>query len=282
MDMDMNLSELYAAIHLQEEIIQKLEQPERKEALAQFEPYLERMGRCETAKDAYRSLDACLTEDPDHLQMLLCQLECARRCFDRYQEKGIPADIFTDTMGCFSRFIGECGRRNGRLFWDRGWWVWRQVSMSLFRIGALEYEFITYEEKPAISIHIPSDADFSPESVDLSLAQAGRFFAGYDPEYPRDTWICDSWLLSPALTPLLPEGSHILSFQRRFRILTENCDARDYLEWLYAVPSDTPVEELPERTGLQRSVRKLLLKGGKAGTACGILEAEKGIRSNPG
>lgn len=269
----MKTQELYSSINLPEEIRRKLEQLEKKTDLKQWEPHLERMTHAETAAEAYRTLDDLLSEDPDHLQMLLGQLECARRCSDRYQEKGISADIFTDTMKCFSRFIGECGRRYGRLYWDRSWWVWRQVSMSLFRIGALEYEFTTYDEKPAISIHIPSDADFSPESVDLSLAQARRFFAGYYPEYPLNTWFCDSWLLSPALTPLLSKDSHILSFQRRFRILTENSEARDYLEWLYAVPPDTPLEELPERTGLQRRVKKLLLSGGKSGTACGILEA---------
>ncbi|MCI9506705.1 MAG: DUF5596 domain-containing protein [Oscillospiraceae bacterium] len=32
--------------------------------------------------------------------MLYCQLECARRVYDRYQEKHIPEAVFASTMKC--------------------------------------------------------------------------------------------------------------------------------------------------------------------------------------
>lgn len=267
----MDLRQLYASIDLQPEIAGRLEELQSGFLPKGAEVYLEQLTRPETAAGAYRLLDACLSDDPDHLKMLYCQLECACRIFPTYQEMGIAESVFTDTMKCFSRFIAECGRRNGRLFFDRGWWTYRQISMSLFRIGALEYEFTRHEGKRVIGIHIPSDADFAESSVDRSLADAEAFFGAHFPDYPRDTWICDSWLLSGTLRMHLREGSNILSFGKRFTILQEDQEG-ECLEWLFQVPDHTPADRLPEHTALQRSVKRFLLDGGKIGTALGVLK----------
>lgn len=270
----MDLQELYTSIDLQPEIVRKLEEIRGFFRLDLVSQYLEQLTCPDTAAQAYRSLDADLPDDPDHLKMLYCQLECARRIFSRYEEMRIEKSVFTDTMKCFTRFIDECGQRNGRLFFDRGWWTYRQISMSEFRLGALEYEFTKHEGKQSVSIHIPSDADFSEESVNHSLALAETFFQEHFPDYPRETWICDSWLLSSSLQPFLPEDSNIRSFRRRFTILQEEQEG-DWLEWLFRAPKNTPPEQLAERTALQRAVKQYLLNGGKTGTALGVLNEKR-------
>lgn len=263
----MTLQELYGKIGLQQEIAEKLNglQP----GFSFPEELIERMMDMDAAEGAYRELDALLTEDRDHLKMLLCQMECARRTYGQYQAKGISDEIFVETMKCFTRFMDECGRMHGRLFFDRGWWTYRQISMSLFRIGALEYEFRVQEGEQVLSLHIPSDADLSPESVDRSLAQAEDFFRIYYPAYAYSRYICDSWLLSPKLKELLPEGSRILAFQERFRLLSADPEAPGFIQWIFQTPSDTEVRILPERTSLQRRTKALLLSGGSIGAAYG-------------
>lgn len=155
-------------------------------------------------------------------------------------------------------------------FFDRGWWTYRQISMSLFRIGALEYEFSEEEGEKAIALHIPSDADLSAEAVDRSMQEADTFFRTCYPDYAYDRYTCESWLLSPVLRQLLPEQSHIVSFQKRFTIKSVDREENEYIEWLFQVPVDTAYEQLPVRTSLQRKVRKLLLDGGTVGSAYGI------------
>jgi len=268
----MELKELYRRIDLPPEVIEALENAENILLSEEIQPCLERMGTAETAPEAYRTLSGLLREDGDHLQMLCCQLECARRAYGAYRAKGIPEEVYTATMKCFSRFIAECGRKTGRKFFDRGWWTYRQVSMGLFRVGALEYEFRRHEGENALAVHIPSDANLSPESVDASLARAGRFFQTYYPDYRFRWYTCGSWLLSPALGPLLGEASRIAAFQRRFTVLREDPADREFVEWLFQVPKDTQPEDLPERTSLQRKVKALLLRGGNVGTAYGVIE----------
>ena len=192
----MELTTLYRLIGLQPEIVERLKPFHNGSDRMRLGPYLERLTMPETAQEAYLSLKEVLGEDPDGLAMLYCQLEAARQVYRRYQEKGIPERIFVDTMRCFPRFIAECEKKDGRLLFDRGWWSYRQTSMCLFRIGALEYEFRKHEGEPAVALHIPSGADLSEPAVNDSLEQAGRFFQTHYRDYKYSRYICISWLLS--------------------------------------------------------------------------------------
>ena len=267
----MELQELYHLIDLQPEIVQKLEMTGSKMDLSQIDPYLVQMLTMETAESAYSYLSTLFQEDSDNLKMLYCQMECARRIFEKYQEKNIPETIFRDTMKCFTRFVDECDQKNGRMFFDRGWWTYRQISMDLFRIGELEYQFQKHEGENVIDLHIPSDADLSAAAVNDSFKQADHFFREYYSDYQYEKYTCNSWLMSPALKPLLSENSKILSFQKRFTVIQENKEDKDFIEWLFQVPVNTDYEKLPTKTSLQRKAKELLLDGGTIGSAFGIM-----------
>lgn len=273
-NMSVELTELYDLIGLPSEIEQKLKSISEETDLKQIDSYLEQLMDRKTAAGSYEYLNALFEDDKDHMKMLYCQLECARRIFDKYQEKNISKAVYTDTMKCFTRFIAECKKKNGRMFFDRGWWTYRQISMEIFRIGELEYQFMNHEDENVIGIHIPSDADLSKDAVDASLKQAEYFFKTYYHDYQYNKYTCHSWLMSPILQSLLSENSNILSFQKRFEIIQENKEDKDYIEWLFQVPADTDYHDLPVKTSLQRKVRTLLLDGGTVGCAYGIMRAD--------
>lgn len=271
----MKQNELYHLIHLPSEIIGGLNAAAKEVNLETLEPCLRLLTEPATAPEAYERLCILLGKDPDHIKMLYCQLECACRIYDRYRQLHIQDTIYQDTMKCFSRFLAECRQKNGRMFFDRGWWTYRQISMSLFRIGSLEYEFPADERAGSISLHIPSDADLSKASVDASLSEAESFFRTIYPEYEYDRYTCDSWLMAPALLPLLPEDSNIASFQKRFEIIQTTDEDSGCLEWLFRTPRDACLEQLPEDTRLQRAAKRVLLNGGHIGAASGILRRKK-------
>ena len=267
----MNLQEFYRLIRLQPQIAAQLEETGRELDLTALAPCLESLLEIQTAPSAYRRLTELLGGDP--LQLLYCYLECARRAWEGYVRRGISAEIYADTMRCFPRFLRECQETHGRMYFDRGWWAYRQTSMSLFRLGALEYELSQHDGSPAVALHIPSDADFSPASWDRSLARAGEFFSAHYPEFAFDLYICISWLLSPRLRPPLAGDSNILSFQNRFSILQDDPSDREFVECLFQAPRDRKPERLPAATSLQRGVKDLLLEGGSVGSALGVMPA---------
>ncbi len=268
----MERKELYELIGLQEEVICQLQAIEEEVDLAQIDPLLSRLMDQKTMEKAYEELKAVLDEDEEQMRMLYCQLECVRRVWDRYRQKGISKIVYADTMKCFTRFLGECEQKNGRMFFDRGWWTYRQISMKIFRIGALEYEFCDGDEAGMTAVHIPSDADLSAASVQQSLAESRTFFTTFYPDRGHDKYICNSWLLSPVLRSLLPEGSRIAAFQDRFEITEVEKDSREYVEWLFQSPLETENENLPAQTSLQRKAKELMLAGGNIGSAYGILK----------
>lgn len=222
----------------------------------------------ESADQAYKTLLEILGDDD--MGMLACQLQAAVMVHSRYQDMGIPDEIYYATMACFTRFLEETRRRTGKWYYDRAFWSYRQTSMVIYRIGELEYELCL--EKKAVSVHIPTDACFTPEAVDTSLLQAKDFLKRFHPEYAGYSFICHSWLLSPELGKLLKETSNILSFQRRFSIQSVQPEEREFIQWLYEAEETTPVQALPEDTSLRRSVKELLLRGGNIGAARGVMK----------
>ena len=262
---------MYQQIHLPAEAVKQLENIYDQTDLKRLDRELERLQDRNTAAQAYQQLKSLLKDDDGNWKMLYCQLESARRVFDKYQKKQIPETVYIDTMKCFTRFLYECEKKHGQMYFDRGWWTYRQTGMCLFRIGSLEYEFVKREGVRFVAIHIPSDADLSKQAVDDSLEQAEIFFRKYFKDDRYDRYCCDSWLLSPALKPFLSQQSHILAFQSRFEILTEDAGDQEFIGWLFQVPPDTDVNDLPETTSLQRKVKTCMQNKGTIGSACGVI-----------
>lgn len=126
---------LYEQLGLPAPAIEQLERVKKTFDTKQMQESIERLTAASTAREAYLQLREKLQEDEDGWKMLLCQLEAAELCRENYQRQEIGEEIFVDTMRCFSRFIRECYEMSGRFAFDRGWWTWRQLCMSLFRLG---------------------------------------------------------------------------------------------------------------------------------------------------
>lgn len=267
----MELKELCKGIQLPEKACGRVFEEYERVNLAEMDRQLNSLMESKTAEKAYHHLVNCLGKDSDNMKMLMCQLVCACRDYDRYKELGILDEIYFDTMRCFTRFLGERRMRTGEILFDRGWWTYRQVSMVLFRIGELEYELTNFEGKDAVSIHIPSDAAFVPENVEASLRLAADFIQRVYPEYAQAEYFCESWLLSPRLAELVKETSNIRKFQKLFIIKKDIPEDTEYMEWMFGKEPGTSLEELPENTSLQVKTKELMKKGRNIGAGVGIL-----------
>lgn len=266
----MTIEELCGRIGLQEEVTAGVMQFSCGFDFESVRQELEALKKTETSKEALEHLQASLGEDAGHVKILSCMLQCACEAYKVYRDLSINDEIFYATMKCFTRFIGECAERTGEYAFDREWWTARQVGCTLFRIGELEYEMVRMDGRPAVSIHIPSDAGLSPEKCSASILSAKGFFTEHFPAYKDSAYICDSWLLSPVLAGMLRPESNIAAFQRRFEIIDVRQPDTEFLEWLYHTYS-TDYAGLPENTSLQRSMKRHLLAGGEMSSALGVL-----------
>ena len=262
----MDLQELYRKIELPEEVCSAAERvrtdiPEEM-VFALTEP--------QNAEKAYRQLAEKALPVNDGLDLLSWMLRAALYSHDAYAERGISDMVYFDTMKCFTRFVNEHKMSYGFYGFDRAFWVYRQLSLTLFRVGELEYEFTGRPR--GISLHIPSDADISVFRCRRSLMDFEVFCETAFPERTCRPIRLNSWLLSPALQNLLPPSSRIIRFQNCFERTEWDQEDTGFLQWIYG-RKDIDLHDLPERTRLQKNAKRYLLGGNKIGSACGILKS---------
>ena len=250
------LSSLCESLRMPPEVTQQILQIAGTLDLTVLAPNLEQLFHPESWDDGLEQLKKQLCPDPLGFRMLTCHLLCALKTREQYREMGMDDDIFLATMDCFPRFVGEHLVSFGKYGFDRDFWTPRQLSSVLFRVGRLEYEL----KKDVIDIHIPSGGTLDREPIAQSLARGREFISRHFPAWKDAPMVCHSWLLSPTLAKLLPEDSGIRTFQSFFRIAPTGKEDKSYLEWCYK-REDLTLEELPENTSLQRTLKAHLLAG---------------------
>lgn len=266
----MTLRELYELIELQKDTVKRLDVLLEDFELAPYKDLIADLTTRERAGDAYKTLKEMLGDDPLGMKILACYLDAALITYENYAALGIDDGVYADTMKCFTRFINEDIEREGKPSFGRAFWNYRHLNCTLFRIGALEYELLERNGERKISVHIPSDADLSPESLDESFACARRFISAKFPDYADAVIYCESWLMYPTLHELLPEGSRILGFQDRFEITRVNSASSHHLVYIFHRADCTDLSALSEDTSLQRRVKKYLIEGGGICSAYGV------------
>lgn len=115
---------------------------------------------------------------------------------------------------------------------------------------------------PVVNLHIPSGVPFTPEALDETDRKIRAFLAKYYPEYKYKAFYCGSWLLDPQLGDLLGADSNIARFGRRFTPVIAKNDGYSVFRFAFLMPDNNfTFEELPEKTRLQRAIKKHYLDG---------------------
>ena len=269
----MDLQTLYKGIRLQPEMIDRVEAFLKNCDTRTLEPLIEAICDPRTSAESNQKLlEQYAASAPDNIPVLACHLLCAVRIYGEYQKMGIPDSVFYDTMGVFRRVCHENYGHCGLWQYDRGWWNYRHLSMQLFRIGTLEYEFRDWEEEPAFIVHIPTDAAFTKEALDHSFQAAESFLKQYYPACSHYPIICSSWLMAPRLRELLPASSGILRFQNYFRLMGETPESDACVRWLFYPHNQKDISSYAADTSLQRKVKEIMLAGGHLGAGWGRLQ----------
>lgn len=269
------------------EITDKLVMHIKNMDLAQFEPYFKGLFSLETGAASTKEISAlCKTDDDPTgdagFKALAIYMAAAQHTHEIYAELGIDDNIYFATIGAFNLFVNEHKKSFGYYGFDRDFWIYRQLSAKIFRLGALEFEILTLPKdahpvgdvvggSPVLSVHIPSNTIMTRETLDASYRKAREFFSKHFPDYKYQCVYCSTWLLSPVLKQILKPGSRILEFQSDYEITYVNSETNDTLKWIYKRDYED-YNQLPEETSLMRSMKQILLQGGKLGYASGYVK----------
>lgn len=153
-----------------------------------------------------------------------------------YAERGIPDEIFFDTFRDISVWCENGYKQYGEKGLNNVKWLTRHLTMRLFRLGRLQFEFSRFVVIPnagaknilkcpyrlgekCIAVHIPQGEKLDYARVLDSFEQADAFFQKYYPEYRYRAYNVVTWLLNPELEEVLGKESNIVRFGKLFTLL---------------------------------------------------------------
>ena len=223
-----------------------------------------------------------LSNQNDLTRLAVC-LKYAERTKEKYDALNIDEKIFYDTMSDIRIWCENNDNKGMRNFR----WIKNHLCFELFRLGRLQFQLYTcnnpsydYSLLPfdkgekVIFIHIPQGERLNYSDCVSSLKAANEFFAAYFENYEYRFYICESWLLYEDNYLFMKPGSNILQFQSLFDIAMSKSDDRQTIERIFG-KRRLLKSRYPERTELQRSAKKFMQNGNKAGIGLGIIDKEE-------
>jgi hypothetical protein len=132
-------------------------------------------------------------------------------------------------------------------------WIEIVWSGRLAELGRLQFEA---RRNRVLAVHIPESGPLSPAACDASFARAREVFPD------RHVARCTSWLLDPRLADILPCGSNIVRFQRRFELRDRGTEANDDVLRFVFHTYDPDLDRLAPRTMLERALVEHMRAGG--------------------
>ena len=224
------------------------------------------------------------SKNPVGAEALVILLYHAEALAERYRAAGIPEEILIATLDDLRIYTEEWSDVKGELTFGTATWFKRHYSMTLFRLGRLQFGMTTApvsapavglaKGDPTVDVHIPRGGRLTPEECCASFREARAFFAKYFPDYQYAYFTCNSWLLDPTLVEFLPQESNIIRFGNMFhRVYTQM--GNYMLDYLY--PIGTTLATLPAitpTTRLAATIKDALLAGRKFFPTFGVIPAD--------
>lgn len=208
-----------------------------------------------------------------YLWVFLAALPDVRRF---HRERGIPDDVAWATLADLGQNMWLHERVHGEGGVGAQNWLTLHFRGAIYQLGRLQfnrsrinYDPAVIEElsapfrhgDPALGTHIPEHGPMTPEACDESFHRARDFFARHFPEDRIRVATCGSWLLDEQLADYLPADSNIVRFQRRFHLVPGGRECDDSIVQFVFRRVNAPLDDLPQRTTLERAIVRHLRAG---------------------
>lgn len=221
--------------------------------------------------------------------LAFCLLQ-AEQAFTEYRKRGIPDEIYYDTMRDITVWVNTLQTEENIVGLAEISWLRHTLYLNLFKIGRLQYQFFKTNHllsglspqkdypiqsgEPVFNLHIPADGRLSLDDCRASLAAARAFFEKYYPQYDYKGFVCDSWLLDCHNAAFMRPDSNIVRFRELFDAVYQTAAPMNEITrrlWGQLTVSKTKIAAFPAETDLQKRTKAYLLAGGKTGNGYGFI-----------
>ncbi|MDA8440358.1 MAG: acyltransferase domain-containing protein [Propionibacterium sp.] len=202
--------------------------------------------------------------------------------------RGIDPALSWHTLSDLGQQMRVCRRVHGVASLATGGWLANAWSDGFAWLGRLQFELTRSPDGEVVyGVHIPDTGPLRAADVDAAFAWAVRFFADHYPEVhpPPRYFECDSWLLDPQLSRIVP-GSNMAHFQQRWDIVESVESDRSGLFFGFGIEPPSPgvtadprfLDTLPTGSRLHRGLVELWRSGGHVMSCRGRIPVDRSIR----
>ncbi len=116
-----------------------------------------------------------------------------------------------------------------------------------------EWELLFQPGDVVYNVHIPEGAPLDATACEESYHQASALLPIWFPELDVKVFACQSWLLDPQLTAILPETTNIVRFQSPYCRYPTSGGDRQMRERVFGDPVADPLAQVPV-SSLQKAI----------------------------
>lgn len=135
-----------------------------------------------------------------------------------------------------------------------------------------EWDLLMKPGDTALAIHIPKQANISPENISCVLNEAQTLAHKYYSDYTPKMFFCFSWMLCPDLCEMLHSGANLVRFGNLFTRFPKKSEGKGVFTFVFPQGFNGSLEQLPEDTSLRRAVKQRYLSGGHILDYAGVIE----------
>lgn len=200
----------------------------------------------------------------------------------RYEEKGLPLDVWKNSMNDLLYKCIECRLVYGiwGVFVD---WFGEFFHLTRFALGRLQFDVsnspIDYEGKKItlkkgdklLRVHIPRTGERLERDEQIkSYRLAAEFFKPFFGD-DKIVFTCESWLLFPAVKQMLSPQSNLFAFISDYELM-ESGYYDDFFSWSWRLydTKEENIDKLPQNTSLRRKYVEYIKSGKKSGWGYGV------------
>lgn len=209
---------------------------------------------------------------------LAAALLMACRAEEEYRRRGIPQDVFDDTMSDIRIWAEHFRRDTGCDGLGEINWIVKHCRLEIFRLGRLQFERTRVNSLPlawmlryrvrrgqrCLSVHIAEGEKLDISACEASFARAPAFFRQFFPDEHYGCFICLSWLLSSVYQQILPAESNIVRFRTLWDVVKDIRGDKQAIERIWGA-RERDIKSYRRDTLLQRRAAEWLEQGKKLG-----------------
>ncbi len=229
-----------------------------------------------------------------HYFFVYVMLAAVPDVLEYHRTLGIPDAMSRSTLADVGRHLHVFRRALGYgSLTDQDWFQLHFTGM-LYDFGRLQFNRGRFDVEPAagagsdapvdpycLHVHVPEKGPLTPAAVGKSFRAAIAFFGRYFPKEPYPAALCSSWLLDEQLAHILPDDSNIVRFGRMFHLVdgTHGDGDGDVRNFVFRRRTG-PVDDLPQRTNLERGTVATWRAGGHFAVRTGWVTTVDGARAS--